>query len=308
MIIFVDGPDKAGKDYFLKFLSSRIPINIFYAGGHNFFSYSDSVKKVAYDITYRTILDSISKQQYKEVNFVYRSPFTDYVYNELFNRHNLKKPLDSYFDLLSDYDDYVRKDSEFLFILPSIEELLSRFNSEQDQYLDSVPDYETLIKLYTQVHEQLKQRGYNSLILSNPIQTYFNIQKFVYDKLRQISEFVFYDIDNTVKKPNKNLIYLTGRTESDLGEFSSCTVIYNPYNTLPLFKSSRLFKIIAFDTIISSDLDYKSLTFYDDRKDILNLYISYLLKHNLNFSLDVEYLNKLSNTIVNGVYKFKIEF
>jgi len=289
LIINIEGPDKAGKDYFIKFLKQKFPLFVYYASGNNFFDFNDEVKKYAYNLTYSTIFKSIENSSINSINIIYRSIFTDFIYNLYYNRIKLIKPLNSYFSFLSSYD--IIKSSEFIVLLPNKNILESRFLKEKDLYLKDILDYEKIINIYHKIFDIVIKKGYNVLYCNDPISQYNKIQDFIISKLPNFNNIVLYDIDGTSNSFDCSKYYLTGRFKSQLNEYQEDHVVYNPYEHLPLFKSSRLFKLIVLDTLYNSKR-YQSIEFIDDRKDIINLYIDYLFYHNYK-NIEIKNINNL---------------
>jgi hypothetical protein len=83
-VVFVEGVNGAGKDYFLDKLNTYFPHNeIFYAPKDNHLH--AGVTEAAF-ITYNTIFRSIEKDTSRNTAFIYRSPITEFVSNKFYNR------------------------------------------------------------------------------------------------------------------------------------------------------------------------------------------------------------------------------
>jgi hypothetical protein len=83
-VIFVEGVNGAGKDYFLDHVHQYFPKSTIYYAPKDNVEHADWCE-AAY-ITYNTILRSIDKDSSSNTSFVYRSPLTDFVYNKFYNR------------------------------------------------------------------------------------------------------------------------------------------------------------------------------------------------------------------------------
>jgi hypothetical protein len=83
-VVFVEGVNGAGKDYFLDNVHKYFPHStVHYAPKDN---HTHAAPYEAAFITYNTIFESIKKDKTSDTAFIYRSPITELVYNKFYTR------------------------------------------------------------------------------------------------------------------------------------------------------------------------------------------------------------------------------
>jgi hypothetical protein len=278
-VVFLEGGNSSGKDYFIDNAQRYFPqSNVFYAPKDNF--KHAPIYDSAY-VTFNTIYESIKKDTTNRINFVYRSPLTEMVYNRYYDR-----PVDTVkaHELFELWDKFSTSfSSSIIYLNPTMETIKERrpkFDENQDEirrlYSEVLLDYSSgfnltvetsfdtfLDRILTLVAKLPKEK----FILSDVDDTFFTYSKSYRkdfpDGGKELVK-VFYPPEAI----NHPLIFISGRQQS-------FPCLYSP--VFNLFKSSFNFKY-AFIKLVIENTE-KKFIMYDD-------YLPLLAKIADDFDLD----------------------
>jgi len=105
-VVFVEGINSAGKDYFLDHVQQYFPQSLVYYAPKENHEHA-GICNASY-ITYNTIFRSIEKDTTQRTAFIYRSPITETVYNAYYNRKIELEPQMNLAKLMNDFMDNTR--------------------------------------------------------------------------------------------------------------------------------------------------------------------------------------------------------
>ncbi len=288
--LFVEGPDLSGKDTFIDRLLSLLHVFVFYPSGRNFFDYPSYVSSFSWKISYSLIADSILKNnQPNVINIIYRSPFTDYIYNKVYNRNKVFE-FDDYIKFMK--NNYLTNiDTELLFIMPEYEQLYERYLIRGDKNLKfTIDQLKYITSEYSSVINKIKEKlpNTNIITLQNTNDFFTKFDDHILEVIKPNVKYdmiTLVDIDGTLDKIQSilqqfnSVIYFTGRLNN--AGFEKENIFYNNLN---MIKSSRIYKATVLGLLLNSKR-IESIQIFEDRKDIIDILIGVALKNNYTISL-----------------------